>query len=156
MKILPSDIPGAFIRSIRHRDKPDYVALFTLYAVPTALAVWTWKTSLHVLQANQAAILTAFSLFAGLLSNVLALNAAGKTTARTRRQRAYAHAHISYAVLIALTGVALAVAAPSFPGLAGRVLATTLTFIAIHFLFCTMVVVRGMYSLIDCDLHESE
>lgn len=168
MKINVTRIVAAQIRTMRDNSTQKYSIpdLLLFYGLPLVLSIvapfYRWKFNTDVLNA----LLTAFSIFAGLLLNLLILvytfssqtehpTALAKTRAVVIREL---HDNIAYSILVAIVIVVVAMISvaylkmhdtPTAPAFTSGWLTGIIIFLTLNFVLALLMILKRIYVMLN-------
>lgn len=160
---LREDTPGA----VAPRSRGDVLLFFCF---PAAVGILVAVLGVRLADSVISATITAFSIFVGLLFNLLALtyevmrrtaevnvNNRSRSVDRKKRALREVHANVSFAILVALSIVVLALPeyALSDGSIASRVLTSALVALALNFVLTLLMILKRMHLLMDHEIQHA-
>lgn len=141
-------------------ERPQYSSLALAVVPPVMLATVAWARKTQFSDSFLGAVLTAFSVFAGLLLNMLVLNFdiiarfSGATTPSDKEKLRLkvvrqTHSNISYATLVCVIVILVAPCALLASQRYSFLLSGVLVALLVHFVFTGMLVLRRIYGLMQ-------
>ena len=134
--------------------KRSWIDYFVFFAVPAAIAAACYYYGVTFKDATPAIVITALSIFAGLLINVLVLiytisRSSTATTSAFEVSEAkflrQTFANISFAILTAIIAIIVLVVALFFDGLALQIVSAVLIFLLANFVLTMLMTVKRIH-----------